>query len=254
MSNELRDNAHAEVAVVCALALELAPLLDRCERPRKTIAEGFVVHGAWLGGRRLAMLETGNRPRAVHRATTGLIDAHSPDLVIAGGLAGALSGDVGFGHIVVADQVAGTDGSSIEVAGARDFAAGAAEKWSGRLHVGRLLTVDHIVRTAEEKRKLHQQFGALAVDMESLTVARVCLDRGIRFLVVRAISDDAHADLPPEVLSVFGASKFFRLGAALGAAWHRPGAVKDLWQLRDRAHEAAEQLADVIEQYVVALG
>lgn len=254
MSDEVRDNAHAEVAVVCALALELAPLVARCDRPRKTIAEGFVVHGAWLQGRRLAMLETGNRPRDVRRATMGLIDAHSPDLVIAGGLAGALSGDIGFGDIVIADEVCSTDGSNIEVAGARDFCVGISEKWSGCLHVGRMLTVDHIVRTAEEKRRLHQQYDALAVDMESLTVAQVCRERGVRFLVVRAISDDAHGDLPPEVLSLFGASKFFRLGAALGAAWHRPGAVKDLWQLRERARQAAERLAEVIEQHVGGLG
>jgi adenosylhomocysteine nucleosidase len=248
VSDDLRDNAHAEIAVVCALALELAPLLDRCQRPRKTIAEGFVVHGAWLHAKRVALLEAGNRTRALRRATTGLIDAHSPELVVAAGLAGALSDDLAVGHFLVADEITATDGTRLAVDGARAFAAGASEKWSDCLHVGRLLTVDHIVRTADEKRALHRQQDALAVDMESLIVAQVCRERGVRFQGVRVISDDAATDLPPEVLSLFGASKFFRLGAALGAAWHRPAAVKDLWQLRDRAHQAAERLAELLDE------
>lgn len=246
MSNELTDKAHAEIAVVCALALELEPLIAHCERVRRTIGQGFVVHGGWLHGRRVAFLEAGNRTRDVRRATAALIDGHSPDVVVASGLAGALSGDVGFGHFVVADELVGSDGTTWAVSEARDFAARASGKWSGRLHVGRLLTVDHIVRTAAEKGELRRQYDALAVDMETLTVAQVCRDRGVRFLAVRVISDDADTDLPPEVLSLFGASRFFRLGAALGAAWHRPGAVKDLWQLRQRAHEAAERLAELL--------
>ena len=81
--------------------------------------------------------------------------------------------------------------------------------------MGRLLTVDRIVRTVAEKRELAESTQALAVDMESLAVATACREAHVRCLVVRAISDDMTADLPPEVLSIVGSTGSVRLGAAL---------------------------------------
>ncbi len=67
---------------------------------------------------------------------------------------------------------------------------------------GRLLTVDRVVLRAAEKGELHRSYQADLVDMESSAVAAVCREKLVRFLSIRVISDDAHADLPHEVAAI----------------------------------------------------
>jgi adenosylhomocysteine nucleosidase len=91
---------------------------------------------------------------------------------------------------------------------------------------------------------------AIAVDMESLAVAQVCRERNTRFLAVRVVTDDLSADLPPEILSLVGSTGTIRFGAALGAAWKRPGSIKEMWKLREAAGKAAGRLADFLDGVV----
>jgi adenosylhomocysteine nucleosidase len=108
---------------------------------------------------------------------------------------------------------------------------------------GRLLTVDRIITTAAEKADLHRRYGASLVDMETSAVAALCSARGVRFLSIRVISDEADRDLPPEVASLIGHTGSYRAGAALRALWKRPSRIKDLWTLYEQAQEAADRLA-----------
>ena len=89
--------------------------------------------------------------------------------------------------------------------------------------------------------------------METLAVAQVCRDTHTPYLAVRVISDDMSADLPPEILSILGSTGTYRVGAAMGAVWKRPAAVKDLWKLRESAHLAAERLAIFLDGVVAQL-
>ena len=79
--------------------------------------------------------------------------------------------------------------------------------------------------------------------METSSVAALCAERGVRFLSVRVISDEAATNIPPEALAILGETGGVRLGAALGSIWKRPGSVKDLLALRTHANEAAETLS-----------
>ncbi len=58
-------------------------------------------------------------------------------------------------------------------------------------------TSPHIVTSAFEKRILAERTGAHVVDMEGTPLAAALGARGIRFAMVRVVSDDAHRDLPP---------------------------------------------------------
>lgn len=238
------DTAHADIGIVCALPMELAPFLNRCERQRKYTGGEFVFHGGRYGGLRIAIVESGMGFARARRATQALIDAHTPAWVLSAGFAGALRPEMTIGQIVLADSLVDTHGQefTVDVKMPSDPAHG--------LHVGRLLTGDQIVRTIAEKQQLAEQYGAIAIDMESLAVAQVCRDCKTRFLAVRVISDDLSADLPPEVLSVYGATGSVRIGAAVGALWKRPGSYKDLWRLRENAMQAADRLAAFLDGIV----
>jgi hypothetical protein len=53
------DAAHADVGIVCALAREMAPLLERCEKVRKYTGGSFTFRGGRYDQVRLAVVESG---------------------------------------------------------------------------------------------------------------------------------------------------------------------------------------------------
>lgn len=238
----MSDLAHADVALVCALHMEIAPLLDRCEKPRKYVGGKFTYRGGRYRHIRLAAVECGGGPARAKQATHGLIDGHSPDWVISVGFAGSLVPEISTGSIFVADEVCDADTHetlAIDLKMPADPENG--------LHAGRLVSTRQIVRLVSEKQALAEQTGAKAVDMESFAVADVCRQRGTKFLCIRVISDDTSADLPAEVLSIFGKSGSQRAGAVAGAFFKRPSSVKDLWKLRNEVQAHGKTLARFLD-------
>ncbi|HEY3968179.1 MAG TPA: 5'-methylthioadenosine nucleosidase [Planctomycetaceae bacterium] len=241
------DFTHADVGVVHATAMEVASFLERCDRVRKYSGGDLVFRGGLLGKIRVALAESGMGPKFAVRATQALIDGHSPPWIVSAGFSGALQSGMQLGDIVVASSIVDAGGAelSIDLKMPANPAAG--------LHVGRLLMVDRMIPTVAEKKSLGEQHGAIAVDMESLAVAKVCREAKTKFLAVRVISDDLSADLPPEILSVVGSSGTVRWGAVAGAIFKRFGSAQDLWRLREQATGAAQRLATFLDGVVVQL-
>lgn len=241
------DLAHADVGIVCALPIEMGAFLDRCERVRKYTGGEFVFRGGRYDEIRIVVVQSGMGFAKARRATQALIDAHTPSWILSAGFSGSLSPEMKVGQIVMADSIADLHGHELTV----DLKM-PADPENG-LYVGRIVTSDELVRTVQEKENLAGRLGAIAVDMESLAVAQVCQETKTRFLAVRAISDDMSADLPPEILSVFGSTGTMRLGAAVGSVWKRPGSIKDMWKLREQARQAAERLATFLDGVITQL-
>eukprot|EP00913_Durusdinium_trenchii_P035298 g33028.t1 len=233
------DNAHADIGLVCALAREVGPFLDKCLKPRKYTGGNFTFRGARYEGIRIAAVESGMGFVRARKATQALIDAHSPPWVISIGYSGALQPGMKVGDIVLANSIVDTHGNELAVDLNMPEQKG--------LHVGRFVTSDEMVRLVKEKQALGEKYDAIAVDMESLAVAQICRETKTRFMAVRVLSDDMSFDLPPEVLTVVGESGSLRLGATIGSIWRRPGSVKDMWRLREAAIIAGTNLATFLE-------
>jgi nucleoside phosphorylase len=65
----------------------------------------------------------------------------------------------------------------------------------------RLHTADAVVSTEAAKAELHARTGAWLVDMEQADIARVAADAGLPFVGLRIVSDEAHENLPHDLLS-----------------------------------------------------
>lgn len=241
------DTAHCDIGIVCALRMELAPFLERCEKVKQYAGGAFTFRGGQLDNLRIAVVECGAGRTKARKATLALLDAHTPRWLLSVGFSGALQTDLKVGDIVVANSVVGPAGEELSL----DLSMPADPEHG--LHVGRIATADHIVRKADEKRTLAEKSGAIAVDMESLAVAQTARDARLRFMAVRAISDDANTDLPPEVLAVLGPTGSVRAGAVAGALWKRFSSAKDMWRMREHAMQAAERLAGFLEGVVTQL-
>ena len=241
------DFAHADIGIVCAPPIELNAFMDRCQKVKKYTGGDFTFRGGHYDGIRIAIVESGMGFARARRATQAMIEGHSPRWLLSCGFAGALQADIPVGSILVADSIVDQHGQSLQI----DLHM-PADPARG-LFIGRLLTADDIVRTVELKRKLAEQHAALAVDQESLAVAQVAREHKTRFLAVRVISDDLSCDLPPEILSIVGATGSVRFGAAIGALWKRPSAAKDMWRLREQAQSSAKRLATFLDGVVIQL-
>ncbi len=241
------DASHADIGIVCALPIEMSTFLARCDHVRKYTGSNFVFRGGRYDGIRIVVVESGTGQARARRATHALIDAHSPKWVLSCGFAGALAPNIRVGDVVVPNSI--VDGQEQILMIDVGFPANANQG----IHIGRLLTHDVIVRLVTEKQQFAARHQAIAVDMESLAVAQVCRERGVRFLGVRVISDDLSHDLPAEVLSLMGPTGTTRVGAAMAAILSRPSSVTDMWKLRKSALIAAKRLATFLDGVVVQL-
>ena len=221
--------------------------MNRCTKVKTYSGGRFIFRGGLFENIRIATVESGMGQDRARRATQALIDAHSPRWVISTGFCGALITGMKVGHIVVSNKVVSKtqEDLAIDIGMSADPAVGR--------HVGRTLTIDHMVRTIAEKRSLAEQTGSLSVDMETYAVAQLCRQQKTRFLAVRSVSDDLTTDLPAEVLSLVGETGAVRIGAVVGALWKRPGSYKDMWRLREHAIVAGEHLANFLTGVVKQL-
>lgn len=229
--------APADIGIVAAMPMEVGYLVDSLRRVRKYHTASVPVTEGELAGKIVAVAVGGMGRAAARRAAGVLLDGHRPSWVISAGFGGALNPAVARGDLALAAEIIDTEGGRFPIARPESLGQDIPHL------TGRGLTVDRVVLTAAEKAALHREFAADFVDMESSAVAAICAERLVRFLSVRVISDDAHADLPREVATLMTQSGTYRVGAALRAIWNRPSSIKDFWRLHEQALEAADRLA-----------
>lgn len=233
------DQTPCDIAVVFALAIEAGGLVDLMDSVTSARAEGFVARRGTLKGRHILLIESGPGASRAARATETLIDAHRPSWVISAGFAGGLQPELKRHDIVMADGVSSTDGRRLAI----DLRVDPTELSQG-VHVGRLLSVDEVVRLPDEKQALGKQHDAIAVDLETFATAEVCQQRQTRLLAVRILTDGMDEQLPADIQQLTDQpSTLARLGAAVGAIWHRPSSVKDMMALKENALVGSDRLA-----------
>ena len=236
-----------DVGIVFALGIEAGGLLDRLSGVVTNRGKGFVAHEGSLVGRRVVAMVSGPGRAAAERATEALIAGHRPKWVVSSGFAGALVKDLERGDLVLANQIMDSGGGRLSI----DFRL---EETPG-VHVGRLLTVDRIVRKADERRRLADEHDAMAVDMETFAVAEVCRRVKIRFLSIRVISDALDDELPEDIEHLMQQKNLAgRAGAVTGAVFRRPSSLKDMWRLKETAVVGSDRLANFLAETLGQLG
>jgi adenosylhomocysteine nucleosidase len=99
------------------------------------------------------------------------------------------------------------------------------------------------VASLEQKVKLRNSFAALAVDMEAAAVSRAAEARGVRFGVVKVISDEFDFNLPSMEQFVDGNGQFLEMRFA-GFAALRPWLWPQVVRLARNSNRASRVLCD----------
>jgi adenosylhomocysteine nucleosidase len=234
------------VLVTFAVEAEFAPWRKlRDVTTRKT--GGHTVYEARIGRANVDFVVTGMGMENSRRATESVITTDHK-ACIGAGFAGALKPTLKVGDVLVARavQLLGKRGT---LESSRNLFMAAYENQA--IEAKMLLTTDHLIGTADEKRKLSPF--ADAVDMESFATMSVAREKNVSCIPLRVISDRFDEDMPAEIdmtVDEFGRVKI--RGVIKHVAAH-PLAVPALIRLGRHSRTAAEALAHFLEAFIEEL-
>jgi hopanoid-associated phosphorylase len=190
-----------DILVVCGLKVEAR------------IAKGRGVRICAGGGRSEALIA------ALEREIAAGIDG-----IVSFGLCGALVPALAPGTLIVAQSTI-----------FRGRSLGVEARWSELLEKrmpyairASLAGSDRIVTNAALKRRLHDETGAAAVDMESHIAAAIAGRHGVPFVALRAVADPLERALPPAATVAMRASGGIDLFAVMRSIAKEPGQLPAL--------------------------
>lgn len=193
-------------------------------------------------GQTVLMLETGLGAAAMEAALLWCLRAprlgsapYRPRFVLSAGFSGALQPEQRVGDLVLATEIVDQHGGHWHT---DDLLGMALETAVSR---GRLLTVTRLVATPEEKQRLGREYQALAVDMETATVARLCRQHDVPYACLRVISDEWNTPLSPHLVELLDGGEV-SMSRLIGAVLRHPGIVLELSRLAAQTRMAAQRL------------
>ncbi|GGE17834.1 hypothetical protein GCM10011390_41270 [Aureimonas endophytica] len=151
-----------------------------------------------------------------------------PAVVVSFGLAGGLHPGLTPGMVVVPDRITAGDQTWDTTSTITRKLLEKLENAAIPIFGGLMACRDAPVLTAAAKSALHRETGAVAVDTESQIAAAYAAERGLPFIVLRAICDTAEADLPPLAIRAVAADGRLDWPAIGEELIHRPGQLLQL--------------------------
>lgn len=186
-----------------------------------------------LNGRPVVLVANGPGPKLAGNAVDVVKQKQSMDGLISTGFCGGLEPSLQVCDIFVATEVVG-------VAPARTPASPRSFK------TGKLLSIDRVVSTAEEKTRLGKG-GAAAVEMEASAVAARAKTYEIPFYAVRVVTDTCEESFPLDFNQVRSGDGRFSRARIVGAALRKPASLfPELIKLNKRTKRASEALGDFL--------
>jgi adenosylhomocysteine nucleosidase len=174
--------------------------------------------------------------------------ARGADGIISFGMAGALDPALQIGDWVIGSEVMGAFDAACDPIWADALMQRLPLARRGPVHAE-----NRLIGYPIEKDRLFARH-AIAADMESQVAARVAAGLGLSLAVLRCISDEADATLPPAIAVAMKPGGGLALGAVLGSIARNPGQLPGLFRtvagfnrayraLRAGAQQAGSRLA-----------
>ena len=219
------------VGIIAALPGELKPLVKGWTRVKALTprARKWVLR---QGNDEWIAVCSGMGAEAARRAFAEAERDGALDMVLSVGWAGALQSGVEAGSAQVPTIVIDTQ------TGEQFGLTQEKRKW-------RLVTTPRVADAHEKARLVASYPGAVLVDMEAATVARMAEMRGIPLLCIKGVSDAASAELP-ELNPYIDHSGHLKMVPFLASVASKPVYWRALMQLGRNSARAAEAMRDLI--------
>ncbi len=153
--------------------------------------------------------------------------------IVSFGMAGALVPKIKIGDFVIGTSLLGswTGDCNADLVDVLDFGIPYA-------HFGAVYADGRLIADPAEKFELGRRTGALAADMESHIAAKFAAENGIPFGVIRCISDEVHAPLPPAIAVAMRPDGALAISAILWSIAQKPTQLPELIRCMHRFNRA----------------
>jgi adenosylhomocysteine nucleosidase len=223
------------IAIIAALPGELKPLVKGWQRGSTSdrgIQKWLLARGAdtWIA------VCAGMGADAARRAYASATLDGMPDLLVSVGWAGSLHPEVGPGTVQVPTIV-------IDAQTGEQFSLTQGKRrW-------RLVTTAHVADGPEKKRLASTYPGAVLVDMEAATIARLAAMHTVPFLCIKGVSDAVGTTLP-DLNPFINQKGQLQLIRFLFHVTFRPQYWPSLLHLGKNSARAAEAMRDLITEFM----
>ena len=205
-----------KIGIIVAMSKELNLLLPLMDNAVKVVHDSITFHCGTIGSHRVFAMQCGIGKVNAAIGTLTLINVFSPELIINTGVAGNLSDSLRIGDIALSSAVVQHDMDTSPLGDPVGLISGinkielesdisSAIVMSHCLDtiginnaIGVIASGDQFIASPEKKKQIKENFGAISCEMEGAAVGHTCYANGVRFLVVRAISDDADNSSPDD--------------------------------------------------------
>jgi adenosylhomocysteine nucleosidase len=224
--------------VVAAEAREFAGIRRHCRGERRLRWPLQFARRAELRGLLVVLVANGAGPALAGEACEVAWMKHKADALVSTGFCGALDPALHAGEVFVATGV-DAPGMGLKLEARTPECA--------RPHsTGRLVSVDRVVQTVEEKKALRDS-GALAVEMEAAAVGLRARVWGVPFYCVRSVTDLAEESFQLDLNAARGEDGRISVARILGAAVRRPHQmVPELCTFYRRSRLASRELGEFL--------
>jgi nucleoside phosphorylase len=181
----------------------------------------------------ICVLHTGVGAAKCEERLRKFLRNETPELLIASGFCGGTKDELHPGDLVIADN-------------ASDLSKKASAILPDAV-IGKIHSADRIIDPAVDRYEIGRQHGAIAIDMETETIARLCTEKSIPVLALRVVSDSPAAPFPMPPSVLFDIEKqrtnFFAL---FGYIAHNPASAIQLARFTQQIARAKAKLAEAL--------
>ncbi|MGI9115849.1 MAG: hypothetical protein ACR2FX_12655 [Chthoniobacterales bacterium] len=219
------------IAVTFALPAESSAFVRRLGERRR---DGRIIRGR-LSGQAISLFHTGVGALECEKRLRTFLQRERPRVLISSGFCGATRDALVPGDILIAENY-----SSAEL-------MSAVKRSIPDTTFGRLFSADRVVDPAKDRYAVGREHDAMAIDMESGVIARICREREIPMLSLRVVSDSPAAPFPAPAEVLFDVvAQRTKLSAVFAHLARHPAAAMRLVHFSRQIATARTSLAEAL--------
>ena len=194
------------IGIIGAVIEEAEAIKKEIKDIKSTVINGISFFTGKFNDKDVIFVQSGIGKVNAAITATLLIEKFEVNEVIFSGVAGSLDEKLKVGDVVIGRDIVQHDVDATafgykmgQIPQMKEWAfesdkeliekTGNISDFAHHIFYGRILTGDQFVSKKDLKIQLGKDFEALCVDMESGAVAQVCTRLGVKFLIIRSISD-----------------------------------------------------------------
>lgn len=194
------------IGIICAMEIEARKLLSEMNYVSERTISGVKFSSGKIKNTEAVVAVCGVGKVYAALCTEAMILNYAPESILNVGIAGTLSDEYNLFDTVVAETVVQHDMDTTAIGDPAGYLSGIGTEIRADIGLNnsisaigltkgvtikksRVASGDRFIGTAEDRKKLREKFSAGICEMEGGAIAQVCYVNGVKFALIRTISD-----------------------------------------------------------------